>query len=347
MAKVDVVVDLQWGSTAKGKVAHYLTTVKNYSASIRVQSIQAGHTIYYKGKAYKMRTIPCAWVNPNVILILGAGIFIEKELLLREIAMLEEAGVEVKNRLYIDYRANYITEADIEAEATAGLTKKMGSTGEGAGSSLIRKIWRKDKPTRVIDDAWAHENKLQVCDTIMLMDKLNTVLVEGCQGTMLSVHTSPQYPYVTSREATVSGILSECGISPFDVENIHGVFRTYPIRVGGNSGPTASKELTWDEVAKRSRNKDLVPEKTTVTNRNRRIFEFSYSEMRHAMVINRPNHLYLTFVDYINSADYGKTRFDNLTKESKDWVYNCEKGLGQHINWASTGEKTEHFVTNV
>lgn len=343
--KCDVVVDLQYGSTAKGKVVQYLVTQKRYSASMRVQSIQAGHTVYYKGKAFKMRTIPCAWVDPNVLLLLGPGIFIDKDLLLHEIAMLEEAGVEIKSRLYLDFRANYIIEADKIAEADAGLTKKMGSTGEGAGSSLIRKIWRKSEATRVIDDSWASENKLQVCDTITLMDRLNTVLVEGCQGTMLSLHTSPEYPFVTSREASVSGIISECGISPFDVENIHGVFRTYPIRVGGNSGKTASKELEWDEISKRSGLRNLKPETTTVTGRNRRIFEYSFSEMKHAMIINRPNHLYLTFIDYLHSGDYGKKEgYDKLSKTSRDWIEEREKELG-NINWLSTGEQAEHYIT--
>jgi len=83
--KVDVVVDMQYGSTAKGKVCAYLARNKNYDASVRVQSIQAGHTIYHKGKAYKMRTIPCAWVNMNTYIILGAGCFIDKQLLLDEI----------------------------------------------------------------------------------------------------------------------------------------------------------------------------------------------------------------------------------------------------------------------
>jgi len=342
--KADVIVDMQYGSTAKGKVAQYLVTQKRYSASMRVQSIQAGHTVYYKGKAFKMRTIPCAWVDPNVLLLLGPGIFIDKQLLLDEIAMLESAGVDVKSRLYLDFRANYIIEADKIAESDAGLTKKMGSTGEGAGSSLIRKIWRKSEATRVIDDDWASLNRLQVCDTVTLMDKLNTVLVEGCQGTMLSLHTSPEYPFVTSREASVSGIISECGISPFDVENIHGVFRTYPIRVGGNSGKTASKELTWDEMAKLSGNYKLKPETTTVTGRDRRIFEYSASEMKHAMIINRPNFLYLTFVDYISNKDYGITDYNLLTEKSHKWIAEREKELG-YINWLSTGEQAEHYIT--
>jgi len=46
----------------------------------------------------------------------------------------------------------------------------------------------------------------------------------------------------------VSGILSSCGLSPFDVRNIIGVMRTYPIRVAGNSGNTGEKEITWEDI---------------------------------------------------------------------------------------------------
>lgn len=341
--KVDVIVDLQYGSTAKGKVAQYLVSQKRYTASVRVQSIQAGHTIYYKGKSYAMRTIPCAWVNPNVMLILGAGIFIEKELLLKEIKMIEDAGVEIRSRLFIDYRANYVLQEDKNAERKGSLNKKIGSTGEGAGASLIRKTWRKSGAQRVIDDSWASDNKLQVCDTIQLMNHLDSILVEGCQGTMLALHTSPQYPFVTSRECTVSGIIADCGISPFDVENIHGVFRTYPIRVGGNSGITASKEITWDEISERSGIHGLIPEKTTVTQRNRRIFEYNSGEMQHAININKPNHLYCTFIDYLGASNYGLTEYENLTIPAKDWIKDREIEIG-NIDWLSTGEQPDHYI---
>lgn len=341
--RVDIICDMQYGSCAKGAIAQYLVNNKRYTASVRVQSIQAGHTIYYKGKPFVMRTIPCAWVNPNVMLILGAGIFIEKELLMREIKMLEDAGIDIRSRLFIDYRANYVLPEDKEAETKGKLNRKIGSTGEGAGSSLIRKIWRKTGAQRVIDDSWMADNKLQVCDTIKLMNHLDSVLVEGCQGTMLALHTSPQYPFVTSRECTVSGILSECGLAPFDVENVHGVFRTYPIRVGGNSGETASKELTWEEIAERSGIHGLIPEKTTVTQRNRRIFEYSASEMHHAMLINKPNHLYCTFVDYLGAENYGLTQYDDLTPRAKSWIKDREKELGV-IDWLSTGEQAEHYI---
>ena len=200
--KAEIVVDLQFGSTGKGAVCAYLARSGRFGASVRVQSIQAGHTVYYEGKLYKMRTIPCAWVNPEMLLMLGPGCFVDKDLLLEEIGMVDWAtGGYVRDRLVVDYRATYVTEADVAAER--GLDKKIGSTAHGAGASLVRKLERRRKPTRAIDDSWLQDNRIRMEDSVQLLQREN-VLVEGCQGTMLSVHTSPYYPYVTARECTAA-----------------------------------------------------------------------------------------------------------------------------------------------
>lgn len=343
--RAEVVVDLQFGSTAKGKVCAHLARSQPFDASVRVQSIQAGHTIYQGGKQFKMRTIPCAWVDPGVRLILGAGCFIEKKLLLEEIEMIESAGYKIRDRLYLDYRANYVMPEDFLSEDKNNLTKKIGSTSEGAGASLIRKIWRKDKPTRVVDDSWAGENGLNVFDSISWMNSGDMrILVEGCQGTLLSVHTSPYYPFCTSRECTVAGIISEAGISPFDVVEVHGVFRTYPIRVGGNSGDTGGKELSWEDIRNLSQNPDLKPETTTVTGRERRIFEFSDFDFQHSIWLNKPTKYYLAFMDYVNHIDYGVDRWDNLSARSRTWICSLEKRFDIKIGWVSTGEKPHHII---
>ena len=69
------------------------------------------------------------------------------------------------------------------------------------------------------------------------------ILLEGTQGTGLSIFHG-DYPSVTSRDTTVSGCLSEAGIGPRRVNRIVLVCRTYPIRVGGQSGDF-SKEIDW------------------------------------------------------------------------------------------------------
>ena len=344
--KCEVVVDLQFGSTGKGAVAAYLANKRTYDASVRVQSIQAGHTVYFKGDPYKMRTIPCAWVNPDTILVLGPGAFIEKQLLLDEIDMVSKAtGEDVRDRLRVDFRATYIVPEDFQAEEVRGIAGSIGSTAHGAGASLIRKLWR-GKPTRVIDDSWAEEHGIVTCDSIRMLEKAE-VLLEGCQGTMLSIHTSPYYPFVTSRESTAAGIISEAGISPRAVTKIHGVFRTFPIRVGGNSGPTGARELTWAEVNERA-GRQVEPERTTVTNKVRRIFEFSMEDFQHALRVNDPTDLYMTFADYLAPGIYGASSQEDLTIEGAQAISDKVSEIYGHtfrkVNWVGTGEKAEHFI---
>lgn len=343
--KCDVVVDMQFGSTGKGQAVVKLATEREYEAAVRVQSIQAGHTIYYCGKPYKMRTIPCAWVDPDVKLILGAGCFIDKKLLLEEIAMVSEAtGRDVRERLILDPRATYVLDSDVEAEK--GLDGQIGSTAHGAGASLIRKLWRREPPSRVCDDDWALNNGLMVEDTVLMLDGMRgDALLEGCQGAMLSVHTSPYYPYVTSRECSAAGVLSEAGIPPSRVRDVVGVFRTLPIRVGGNSGPTGAEEITWDEVNRRA-GRTVEPERTTVTNRVRRIFEFSHQDFALAMAINGPTMLMMTFADYLVEGIYGATDWEGMPIGSatkvRRFMDEVEERHGVPIRWISTGELPEN-----
>jgi adenylosuccinate synthase len=344
--RADIVVGLNYGSEAKGKVCQYLVTGEQalsgrcYDASMRVQSIQAGHTIFFRGQPFKMRTIPCAWVNPDMYLLLGPGCFIEKELLLREVKAISDIYPNIRERLIIDYRAFYVTEEDRASESGQGLVGRIGSTGEGAGASLVRKLMRQSD-TRVKSDDWAYDHGFLVKDTLEFADNM-CVLVEGCQGTMLSIHTSPYFPFLTSRECTASGIAAEAGIAPSDVKRVHGVFRTFPIRVGGRSGDTGGSETTWGEVG-RSRGREIVPERTTVTNRQRRIFAFSLPDLKHAFRINRPDCLYLTFVDYLNAEDEGKTDFRDLSLRTREWIARLEAEIGG-ICWFSTGQDPDHYI---
>lgn len=345
--RADVVVDLQFGSTAKGKLCQLLAVRELYDFAVRVQSIQAGHTVIYQGREYKMRTIPCAWVRPETALVLGPGAFIWKQLLLEEIKMLEEVVPDIRSRLYVDYRAYYVRDLDFGAEISKDLMNKIGSTSEGAGASLIRKMWR-EPGSRVADDDWAIQQKLNVCDTVSMMQDRGfiqqRVLVEGCQGTLLGLHTSPYYPFVTSRECSASAICGEAGIAPADVHEVWGVFRTFPIRVGGNSGPTGRDELTWGEVAEYAGDPNLKPEVTTVTNRERRIFPLSIEDLLHSYTINKPDRLAMTFLDYVNAEDRGKTQWSQLSKKSREFVHTVEQSLQAHIDLVSTGKDPEFWI---
>ena len=72
-----------------------------------------------------------------------------------------------------------------------------------------------------------------------------------------------------------------------------GVARTYPIRVGGTSGPgyLDQEELSWEQVGQ-------PEERTTVTNRIRRVFEFSAMQIAEAIRQSGPNEIFLNFCNY-------------------------------------------------
>ena len=343
--ELDVIVDLQFGSTAKGKLAQWLAIQADYDASVRVQSIQAGHTVYYGGKAYKMQTIPCAWVNPYTRLVLGPGCFIDADILMREIDWIKQAtGQDPRPRMLVDYRATLITDEDREEERKRKLTARMGSTSEGAGASLIRKMWRDSYVVQAKNTDWFLRNKIPIGDSILELNAGDqTVLLEGCQGTMLGLHTTPYYPYCTSRECSVSAIMGEAGFAPRDVRKVYGVFRTFPIRVGGDSGPTGTEELTWEELGE-FRGAPIVPERTTVTNRQRRIFNFSAKDLLQAIQINKPDHLVLTFLDYINVEDEGKTRKEEISEKSVNWVRRVGTVIGQKVDLISTGPDPDAWI---
>lgn len=333
MKNIDILVGLQFGSEGKGKVT--ADVARFYEGGMRVQSVQAGHTVWFRKKKYVMRTIPCTWVNPNCELFIGAGAFIRLDLLEHELKMLQEFNV--MDRLMVDYRATIVEDRHAECEARMKLKEGIGSTCEGAGASLCEKLMRSGQIQRVEDcREWFSDRGVEVGDTIKrVLDKNMRLLIEGAQGTLLSVHTSPYYPFVTSRECTAAGILSETGLPIKNIRNILGVFRTYPIRVGGNSGKTATDEVTWEKIMARCGSGKDIAEYTTVTKRLRRVFEFSLQDFKYSLMMNEPTHLFMTFADYIDNTQRDS---DILIPPVWNHIKLLEKSVNQHICYVGISE---------
>ena len=340
---LDVLVGLQYGSEGKGKISAHLA--HEYDVSVRVGAWQAGHTIHYNGKEYKMQTVPCQWINPECKIVIGAGGFIKLDILEREIKWIEEAGFDIKNRLYIDERCTIGSSKHAQMEVNENLGDKIGSTQEGIGACLVEKIQRKGGAVQAKD---VPELKDYVCNTIAMLNAWlahgQRVFIEGTQGCHLSVTTSHHYPKCTSRDCNLSGILADCGLSPVWLRNVFGVARTYPIRVAGNSGDTGGKEITWDDVTTASLSKKQLVEQTTVTKKVRRVFEFSNSDVEEALMINKPNIVALMFCDYLNINDVGKREYSELSKLSQKWIENREIELGVEFTMISTGKNPEDII---
>jgi len=114
----------------------------------------------------------------------------------------------------------------------------------------------------------------------------------------LSLLHSKEYPFVTARDTTAAGFISECGVSPLDVDEIVLVIRSYPIRVSGNSG-YLKNEITWDDLVKESDLPIGFVEHTTVTQKVRRVARFDPEIVKQAIISNKPTKIVLNHLDYV------------------------------------------------
>lgn len=327
-----MVMDGQWGSTGKGKLVGYLALRNEIAAATCNFMSNAGHTFTSDdGKKLVTCQLPTSVVNSDTLLILNAGAAITVKKLLQEI---EETGCA--SRLLIHPHAVIITEADLAYEAAS--LKKISSTLKGCGGALARKVMRqamlaKDCP----------ELKAWIGDTTGTVHKLlhsgGTVLVEGAQGFDLSLNHGFEYPYVTSRDVTTMSILNDAAIPFRYLGDVYGCLRACPIRVGdqyesdgtkvGTSGPyyADQAELTWEQLRHMSgATRDLV-ERTTVTQKVRRVFTFSYTQMHRFIDVCSPTHLFMNFINHVDARDEGKRSFGELSTASKTFLSQIQHSL--------------------
>jgi adenylosuccinate synthase len=135
-----------------------------------------------------------------------------------------------------------------------------------------------------------------VTDTSLLLnqalDKGETVLLEGSQGTLLDVDHGT-YPFVTSSNPTAGGASTGSGIGPTRISRVIGIVKAYTTRVGSGPFPT---EL-FDEDGERLRS--IGGEFGTTTGRSRRTGWYDAPIARYAVRINGLTDFFLTKLDVL------------------------------------------------
>ena len=151
MVKNVVVVGSQWGDEGKGKIVDWLTD--QASGVVRYQGgHNAGHTLVVGGKKTVLRLIPSGILHAGKRCFIGSGVVVSPEALLKEMAELEEAGIDVAKQLTIAPTCPlilpYHVALDHAREAAKG-DKKIGTTGRGIGPAYEDKVAR--RAVRVMD----------------------------------------------------------------------------------------------------------------------------------------------------------------------------------------------------
>ncbi len=161
MSKAAVVVGVQWGDEGKGKVVDALAA--HFDVVARYQGgANAGHTVVAEGRKYILQLLPTGIVRPDRRAVIGNGVVIDPEALAREVQCLEDAGVQVGERLLISDRAHLILPChrtyEVAAEA-ARAEGKLGTTSKGIGPTYEDKAGRRGLRTSDLRDATLFREK--------------------------------------------------------------------------------------------------------------------------------------------------------------------------------------------
>lgn len=145
MGKNVVVIGTQWGDEGKGKLVDLLT--EQAAAVVRFQGgHNAGHTLVINGEKTVLHLIPSGVLREGVQCMIGNGVVLCPEALLKEIAILENSGVPVRNRLKISEACALILPVHVaidQAREKARGDKAIGTTGRGIGPAYEDKVARR------------------------------------------------------------------------------------------------------------------------------------------------------------------------------------------------------------
>jgi adenylosuccinate synthase len=137
------VVGLQWGDEAKGKLVDLLGDQHDFVVRYN-GGANAGHTIVWGDRKFKLSLLPAGVLKPNLKSVIGNGVVVYPPRFLEEIEQLTAAGISVGSNLALSDHAHVIFPYHLEAErlSESGGEGAIGTTGRGIGPCYQDKVGR-------------------------------------------------------------------------------------------------------------------------------------------------------------------------------------------------------------
>ena len=278
----DVIVDLQAGDTGKGKVAHALSRLSEYTHVVRYNGGgNAGHTIYHNGEKFVTHFIPCGVIH-GIRSIIGPGCIVDPTKLESEIQELEKGGFDIRNNLFIDKRVHIVLPHYIEEDMKDTM---IGTTKTGNGPTYRNKYNR----TGVRAEDYLPESMVvDIYDEFHGSNEVS-ILFEGAQGFELDIDWG-DYPYVTSSHCTVgSAVLN--GVPPQSIRNVFGIAKAYRTYVGSKNFEPESE--VFDEI------REIGGEYGATTGRKRQVNWIDMDDLIKASNINGVSTMIINKIDVL------------------------------------------------
>lgn len=369
MKKADVVLGAFYGDEGKGKIIDYLAKRADVVIRA-TGGDNAGHKIVVNGVPFAFHLVPSGILNKGTIAIMGNGLVINPETLIGELNNLTDHKIDIgklkisdKAHVLFPYHK---TEDKLKEELRS---KRIGTTGRGIGPAYCDKyertgirvgdlylsnfedqlaenierknelfsLYHKDQINYVETlenyKRYAEILKPYVAQTEMLihqyLEQDMKILCEGAQATFLDIDFG-SYPFVTSSNPTIGGILTGSGLNPHNIGEIYGVIKAYSSRVGEGPYVTELHNPLGDTI------RDLGHEYGTTTGRPRRCGWLDLVALTYAIKINGITGLAINHLDTAG-------QLDNI-KLCVDYLYHGEKIRGYIPNNEVLAECTPKYL---
>lgn len=283
----------QFGSEGKGLMASYFARYSNINIATTDCGPNAGHTAIWDDKKVITYHLPMSGVlSPNALIYLNGGAIIDVDKLHEEITELNNQGFKINRRLAIHPNAAIIRAEDKDLENRANSTMQhIASTQKGVGSAAASKVLRHGMIAKDIESLQSYVN---VPDLNPYKDM---IIVEVAQGYSLGINAG-FYPFTTHRACTPAQGLMNANLPTNVPHEVWAVIRVNPIRVGNIPGGYSGGcymdqiETNWEELGQE-------PQYTTVTKRVRRVFTYSYEQVREMIKTCNPNTILINFAQTV------------------------------------------------
>ncbi len=130
-----IVLGMQWGDEGKGKIVDLVCPA--FDAVARFQGgHNAGHTVKFGDRHFALHLLPSGILHPKMKCVLGNGMVVAPDALLRELESVWSQDVDTADRLFVSDRAQVILPLHAtvdQAREEARGAKKIGTTSRGIG----------------------------------------------------------------------------------------------------------------------------------------------------------------------------------------------------------------------
>jgi len=191
MANNVVLIGAQWGDEGKGKIVDLLT--ERADAVVRFQGgHNAGHTLVINGDKTVLHLIPSGVLRDGVQCLIGNGVVLAPDALLKEIDQLEQRGVSIRDRLLISAACPVILPYHVMLDAARESARgdaAIGTTGRGIGPAYEDKVARRG---------------------IRVGDLMKPAILEDKLRQVLDYHNFALQNYFSAKPADCEKTLQEC-----------------------------------------------------------------------------------------------------------------------------------------